>query len=113
MKRADVERLREAAGLRAARDRAALAAVEARAQPIRDALAALDAEEGTEPPEGLQAARDHAAWQAWRTAERQRLMMALSRLRAELDGARRASAKATAREAVADRIAKRLSGRGG
>ena len=113
MRRADVQRLRDAAAAVAARDRAALSAMEARAAPIRAALAALDADALPDVPTDLRAARDQAAWTAWRMAERQRLMMELSRLRAELDGLRRAAAKAAAREAVAEKIADRLTGRGG
>ena len=102
--RADLARLGELAALRAARDRAALAAVERRAGPIRAALARLDVAAPATPPDDLREARDHALWQAWAATERRRLTMELSRLRAELDGARRLAARGTAREAVIERL---------
>lgn len=106
MRRDDLRRLGEAADLVAARALADLAAVQARAAPLRAALAALDAYDPP-PPADMREARDRAAWLQWRGEERRRLTMALSRLRAELDGARRASGRAAARAAVVERLAAR------
>ena len=103
--RADLERLSALSALAAARDRAALAAVEARAAPIRAAIARLEAPAPAAAPDDLREARDRAAWHAWAGIERRRLLMDLARLRADLEGARRAAAKATAREAVIARLA--------
>ena len=102
--RDDLRRLGDLAALKAARDRAALAAVEARAAPIRAALARLDAPPPEAAPDDLREARDRAAWSAWAGTERRRLQMDLARLRAELDGAKRLAAKATAREAVIGKL---------
>ncbi|WP_308915866.1 hypothetical protein [Jannaschia sp. LMIT008] len=104
----DLRRLSDLASLRAARDRGALAAVETRAAPIRAAIAALEAPAPADAPADLGEARAQLAHMGWAVQERTRLTMELARLRAELEHARHAAAKATAREQVIAELGERM-----